>query len=228
MRHTERATQPGSTARATEPGSTERATERESTERATERGSTERATERESARSAAASRRIVAHAFVTLDGVLVEPVEWRHHTGNDEPADEPAPAPSPHGTAPAPNPYRNVPDTDRYRNPPGPDPHGDVVAARDITAATDGEALALGADVMSELAALKRQPGRDIVVTGGDTAIRELLQAGLVDDLHLRVHPLVAGGGQRLFPVTGARIPLTLVAASASSSGVLHLRYRPD
>ncbi|MEU3962145.1 dihydrofolate reductase family protein [Streptomyces buecherae] len=83
-------------------------------------------------------------------------------------------------------------------------------------------------DAMVQLAALKRQPGRDIMVTGGDTAIRALLQAGLVDDLHLRVHPLVAGHGPRLFPDTGSRIPLTLVAASASPTGVLHLRYRPD
>ncbi|GAA4681176.1 dihydrofolate reductase family protein [Streptomyces youssoufiensis] len=142
------------------------------------------------------ARRIVAHAFMTLDGALVAPEEWQR--GGD-------------GAG-----------LTLLRGAPGPtEPHADpddVSDPDDVT--TD--------DPMAQLAALKRQPGRDIVVTGGDTAIRALLQTGLVDDLHLRVHPLVAGHGPRLFPDTGSRIPLTLVAASASPTGVLHLRYRPD
>ncbi|MBC3981320.1 dihydrofolate reductase family protein [Streptomyces sp. AC536] len=141
------------------------------------------------------ARRIVAHAFMTLDGVLVAPEERQRE-----------------------------PDGERLtllRDDDGPaDPPLAAGGAVPTTARTD--------DTMAQLAALKRQPGRDIVVTGGDTAIRALLQAGLVDDLHLRVHPLVAGHGPHLFPDTGSRIPLTLVAASASPTGVLHLRYRPD
>ncbi|QKW51452.1 dihydrofolate reductase family protein [Streptomyces buecherae] len=148
-------------------------------------------------------RRIVAHAFMTLDGVLVAPEEWQRGGGgerltrlrDDGPADPPFAA----GATPA---------------------MTTMTAMTATSAATD--------DSMAQLAALKRQPGRDIVVTGGVTAIRALLQAGLVDDLHLRIHPLVAGHGPRLFPDTGCRFPLTLVAASASDTGVLHLRYRPD
>ncbi|MFD4997696.1 dihydrofolate reductase family protein [Streptomyces buecherae] len=141
------------------------------------------------------ARRIVAHAFITLDGVLVAPEEWQREPDGER--------------------LTRLRDDDGPADPP-------LAAGGDVptTARTD--------DTMAQLAALKQQPGRDIVVTGGDTAIRALLQAGLVDDLHLRVHPLVAGHGPRLFPDTGSRIPLTLVAASASPTGVLHLRYRPD
>ncbi|MYS80625.1 dihydrofolate reductase family protein [Embleya scabrispora] len=85
----------------------------------------------------------------------------------------------------------------------------------------------LGPDVAAGLAVLKRQPGSDIDVSGSITLTRSLLRAGLVDDLHLLMHPIVVGAGRRLFPTDGERIPLALVRVKHARAGVVHLHYRP-
>ncbi|MFF7243507.1 dihydrofolate reductase family protein [Embleya sp. NPDC008237] len=86
----------------------------------------------------------------------------------------------------------------------------------------------LGREVAAGLAELKRRPGSDIDVSGSITLTRSLLRIGLVDDLHLLMHPIVVGAGRRLFPADGERIPLALVEATRTCAGVVHLHYRPD
>ena len=81
-------------------------------------------------------------------------------------------------------------------------------------------------NVAEELAALKRQPGKEIAITGSGTLVRSLLRDGLLDGLRLLVHPIVVGRGKRLFEDGGAQTPLTLVDAKTFSTGVLYLTYR--
>ena len=52
---------------------------------------------------------------------------------------------------------------------------------------------------LDALRALKAQPGRNIYVVGGPTFVTSLLNAGLLDELMLLVHPLLLGGGKSLF-----------------------------
>ncbi len=54
--------------------------------------------------------------------------------------------------------------------------------------------------------------------------VRSLLELGLVDELHLLVHPIVVGHGKKLF-TDGATVPLALVSSDTFSSGVVHLVY---
>ena len=54
--------------------------------------------------------------------------------------------------------------------------------------------------------------------------MRWLLEQGLVDELHLLVHPIVVGHGKKLF-ADGATVPLKLVSSTTFDSGVLHLVY---
>lgn len=56
-----------------------------------------------------------------------------------------------------------------------------------------------------EIAALKRQPGKDIYLMGGAQITSSLVDAGLVDELRLIVYPLIAGDGKALFATTGRR-----------------------
>jgi dihydrofolate reductase len=83
-----------------------------------------------------------------------------------------------------------------------------------------------------QLAALKQQPGGDILVCGSPGLVRGLLGRGLLDELHLLVLPIVVGSGARLFPEvsTGTdltRLPLKLTSSTACGSGALSLQYVP-
>ena len=84
-------------------------------------------------------------------------------------------------------------------------------------------------NVVEEVARLKQAPGPDgsIEIFGSATLVRSLLQAGLVDECRLFVHPIVLGSGKRLFGA-GDNMPLKLIEAKTFSSGVVLLRYQPD
>jgi len=63
---------------------------------------------------------------------------------------------------------------------------------------------------LEEIAALKRQPGKDIYLVGGARTTASLIDAGLVDELRLLVYPLIAGEGKALFATTNRRRGLEL------------------
>lgn len=75
--------------------------------------------------------------------------------------------------------------------------------------------------------ALKNQPGGDIAMSGSVSIVRQLLTAGLLDELHLLVHPIAVRSGERLFD-EGEPIPLTLLRSNVFETGVLHLIYTRD
>lgn len=83
-------------------------------------------------------------------------------------------------------------------------------------------------DVPEVAAALKNEPGGDISLSGSVSVVRQLLGAGLLDELHLLVHPIAVRKGMRLFDEGEASIPLKLLSSKAFTTGVLHLVYGPD
>jgi len=85
----------------------------------------------------------------------------------------------------------------------------------------------LKGDLADEIATLKQQPGQNIGTAGSPTLVRSLLQANLLDELILMVHPAVAGHGQRLFSDDGELQRLQLVDSKATRSGVVILTYQP-
>lgn len=85
----------------------------------------------------------------------------------------------------------------------------------------------LAGDPVEEARALKRQPGRDIVVTGSIRLCHALIQAGLVDQYRLFVHPVVQGRGRRLFPGGWQAPKLRLLDAKSFRSGITYSRYAP-
>jgi dihydrofolate reductase len=86
----------------------------------------------------------------------------------------------------------------------------------------------LSGDVASKVAELKAQDGGDIAMSGSATTARWLLREGLLDELHLLVHPLVVGGGMaRLFPPDEPQARLELLSSETFETGVLNLAYAP-
>jgi dihydrofolate reductase len=79
-------------------------------------------------------------------------------------------------------------------------------------------------DIKAELLKLKQD--KQLGVTGSATLVRWLLQEGLIDELHLLVHPVVVGAGKRLFE-PGDKVRLRLIDSTTFRTGVLHLVYGP-
>jgi len=79
-------------------------------------------------------------------------------------------------------------------------------------------------DVAGAVRRLKSQPGKMILTDGSTQLVHLLLQADLVDELHLLLYPLAVGGGKRLFP-EGVETRFTLKETVAYPSGVVGLHY---
>jgi len=71
---------------------------------------------------------------------------------------------------------------------------------------------------------LKRSSATDISVGGGELA-GQALAAGLVDELHLFLAPVIVGGGKRVLP-EGVRARLELLDERRFGSGFVHLHHR--
>jgi hypothetical protein len=65
-------------------------------------------------------------------------------------------------------------------------------------------------------------------MSGSVSVVRQLLTAGLLDELHLLVHPIAVRTGMRLFDEAERPIPLTLLSSETFKTGVLNLVYAPD
>ena len=81
-------------------------------------------------------------------------------------------------------------------------------------------------DDIAEIRALKQQPGQAVYVVGGPGLLSSLIQAGLLDELRLIVHPVVVGGGLAVFGGLVAPQAVELVSAEPTPTGRLHLTYR--
>jgi dihydrofolate reductase len=75
--------------------------------------------------------------------------------------------------------------------------------------------------------ALKNEPGGTIALSGSVSVVRQLLAAGLLDELHLLVHPIAVRKGMRLFDEGETPIPLRLISSETFETGVLNLVYGP-
>jgi dihydrofolate reductase len=86
----------------------------------------------------------------------------------------------------------------------------------------------LEGDFVEAVSALKNEPGdSNIALSGSVSVVRQLLAAGLLDELHLLVHPIALRRGLRLFDEGETPVPLTLLSSETFKTGVLNLVYGP-
>jgi Dihydrofolate reductase len=80
-------------------------------------------------------------------------------------------------------------------------------------------------NVVDEIAELKGQPGKDILIEGSATLVQALMQADLIDEIKLMLHPVIAGNGKRFFRDVIDLTKLKLVESKPISQGVVLLSY---
>ena len=78
---------------------------------------------------------------------------------------------------------------------------------------------------VDELQKIKAGDGPDIVMWGSSTLYPQLLEAGLIDRLQLLIFPLALGKGKKLFASTTHPVTMKLVASAANSRGVIMATY---
>jgi dihydrofolate reductase len=79
--------------------------------------------------------------------------------------------------------------------------------------------------VPAAVADLKRQPGKPLVVVGSGQLARSLLDADLVDEYRLWLHPVVLGSGKRLFRDGGPPATFRLADSTTTGGGLVILTY---
>jgi dihydrofolate reductase len=80
-------------------------------------------------------------------------------------------------------------------------------------------------DVVKELKKLKEEEGPDLQVWGSGNLAQTLLKNDLVDELKLKIFPVILGKGKRLFAEGAIPAAFTLVESKVSPSGVIIANY---
>ncbi|RFA16945.1 deaminase [Subtercola boreus] len=102
-----------------------------------------------------------------------------------------------------------------------------LVASRTLTGPLDWQnSTLIEGDALEFLAALKQTDGGDISLFSSISLTRQLLFAGLLDELTLMIHPVVAGAGRHLFEPDDPITRLELVRSVVTSKGNAVLTYR--
>jgi len=103
------------------------------------------------------------------------------------------------------------------------------VASRTLESAEIGwtNATLIDGDFEAFVRDLKAQDGGDVAVMAGMSLTRQLLLAGLMDELTLLVHPVIAGTGRHLFGDDTPRTRLELIRSQQTSKGNMVLTYGP-
>jgi dihydrofolate reductase len=81
------------------------------------------------------------------------------------------------------------------------------------------------ANIAEEMATLKNQPGKNLLMLGSPTLAHSFMELDLIDEFRLNINPIVIGKGKPLFKDIGKKIDLKLIAEKKFENGVLALRY---
>lgn len=80
-------------------------------------------------------------------------------------------------------------------------------------------------NMVEQVKLIQQQPGKNIWLWGGASLTTSFMNAGLIDEMNLAVHPVVLGAGKALFNDINARQYFTLKSSQAYSSGLVMLIY---
>lgn len=83
----------------------------------------------------------------------------------------------------------------------------------------------LKGDALAGISALKRQIDGDIVIPASFQLVHTLMEHDLVDELRLKIFPVVLGAGERLFGETSDKKPMRLLDTQTVDGGIAYVTY---
>lgn len=108
-------------------------------------------------------------------------------------------------------------------------PYGDIatyVFSQTLEAGEQNGAIIVNDDPGKFVRRLKKQKGKEICVMGGGLIGRELLEAGVVDEIGFAIHPLLLGSGVPLFHEMKKQIDLELIECRPFKNGCVYVLYQ--
>ena len=100
-----------------------------------------------------------------------------------------------------------------------------VVVSSTLTDPGWGPTTLISGDVVAGLTRLRQQAAGTVHVCASGSLVRLLLQQGLLDELHLLVHPVAVGTGAHLYQGGAHQVPLRLAECRPHRNGVVAHRY---
>ena len=179
-------------------------------------------------------RKLISGLFITLDGVVEDPHSWNPAYYNHEMTDAVQSGLARSDThlygRRSYEMFRSVftgPGSERIGHAARMNDTPKVLVSTQVTDADWGDTTVISGDVAARVRELKQHPGGTINVQASPTLVRFLLGESLLDELHLLIHPVILGTGQRLFDGIGAPSPFEVIDTARFTTGVISLRLAP-
>lgn len=83
-------------------------------------------------------------------------------------------------------------------------------------------------DLAEEIANLKKQNGKDIIVFGGAGFVSSLIKEGLIDEYHLIINPTAIGNGMSIFKSLNRTMKFSAIESKLYAGGKTVLSYKPN
>ena len=100
------------------------------------------------------------------------------------------------------------------------------VFSRTLEAGEQDGAVIRNDDPAAFISDLKQRDGKDICIMGGGELGRDLLEAGVIDEIGFNIHPLLLGSGVPLFHEMSRQIDLELIECRPFKNGCVYVLYR--
>ncbi len=185
-------------------------------------------------------RKIIVFNHISLDGYFVDrngQMNWAHSPADDQEWNAFV-SQNASGSAvfllgrvtydlmagfwPTPMAHQNMPDVAAAMN-----KTPKLVFSRKLDKVTWQNAKLMKGDLITEMRRLKQEPGDDFVIFGSGTIVKQLAEAGLIDEYQLVVNPIALGAGRTLFDGLKNNLTLKLSKSRAFSNGNTVLSYVP-
>ena len=103
-----------------------------------------------------------------------------------------------------------------------------VVFSKTLDQADWNNSRLVKSDLGAEVARLRQQPGKDMLIFGSGQIVAALTQLGLIDEYRIFLNPVILGSGRPMFAGVTTSPRLRLLATKPLKSGVVALTYAPE